>query len=106
METGAYLRELALLRFLFLSVIVAGKPPCGVITSHSKLSVFVLDDKIHQRVLLWELIAQTHTYIINAESDGHLALGSGLREVHGHLVVVVSDLGILSPDGSPRLVES
>ena len=47
-ETGADLRELALLRFLLLCVVVARQPPGGMVACHGKLGVLVLDDEVDQ----------------------------------------------------------
>ena len=105
-EARTYLGEPRLLRFLLLRVVVAGKPPCRVVAGHGKLGVLVLDDKIDEGVLLWKLIAQSHSLIIDTETDDHLALGCGLVEGHGQLVVAVAHLGHLPPDGFPSLVES
>ena len=67
----ANLRELGLLSLLLLRVVVARQPPCGMIASHGKLRVLVFDDEIVEEPLLWELIAETDTVVIDAEADQH-----------------------------------
>ena len=105
MEAGAYLREAAFLGFLLLSVVVSGQPPGGMVARHGELRVLILDDKVDERVLLGELIAQPHAVIVHAKADGHGALGRRLGQVHGQFVVVIADGGRLTPHRFPRLVE-
>ena len=76
-----------------------------MVARHGKLRVLFLDDEIHQVFLCRELVAQAHANVINAETDGYLPVRRRLEEVHGHLVVVVAYLAILSPYRRPRLVE-
>ena len=56
-------------------------------------------------MLLWELIAEAETVVVDAEAYDYFALLRGLRQRGGILVVMVADGGSLAPDGPPGLVE-
>ena len=67
-------REFGLLCLLLLGVVVAGQPPRRVVAGHSELSMFLLDKKIVQLLLLRELVTEADAVVVDAETDGHLAL--------------------------------
>ncbi len=90
---------------IFLSVVVAGNPPGGVVAGHGKLRILLLDGKVVEIRLCGEFIAKTHTVVVNAEAYHHEAVELRLGEFHGQLVVVVADLRLLAPHGLPGLVE-
>ena len=77
-----------------------------MIACHGKLGMLLLDDKIVQTFLLWELIAQAHTIIIYTETDGDVALRRSLVQVYLHLVIMVADGSGFAPYRLPGFVES
>ena len=105
LETLTDTRELGLLGYLLLSVIVARKPPCGMIASHRKLRALFLDDEIVQLLLLGELITESDTIVVDTETDDNLTFGGRLKQSGSKLVVVVTDGGCLTPYGFPGLIE-
>jgi hypothetical protein len=90
---------------ILLRIVVAGNPVGGMVGGHRKLGVLLLYHEIVERLLLRKLVAQSHAIVVNAETDGDVAVGGGLVQVDGHLVVVVADGCGLTPHGSPCLVE-
>ena len=91
--------------FILLCVVVARNPVGRVVASHGKLRVLLLDDEVVELLLLRKLVAQSHAIVVHAEAYGDVSLGGRLTQVHGHLVVVVSDGGRFAPHRLPRLVE-
>ena len=67
--------------------------------------MLVLDEEVVEFLLLWELIAQAHSVVVDAEADGDMPLGGILQQVDGQFVVMVADGGRLAPHGFPGLVE-
>ena len=84
---------------IFLSVVVAGDPPCRIVASHGHLCEFFLyPDGL--RVLLGEDIAECGTVVEYSEFHIHLyALAVGHGDSHG--IIVVADTVVLAPYGSP-----
>ena len=104
-ESSAYLRQLRLLCLLLLCVVIARQPPCRMVARHGKLRMLLLDKEIVERLLLWELIAKSHSLVVYTEAYDDVAVGGRLVEVHLQLVVVVAYLRPFAPHGSPCLVE-
>ena len=95
-----------------------------MVASHGKLRMFFFNEEIVQFLLLRELIAQSDTVIIHTEADddramtlierpaplfgilgSHLAVSILVVQGHGQLVVMVTDVAGLTPNGLPSLVE-
>ena len=93
------------LGLILLGVVVAGNPVGRMVARHGKLRVFLLDDEVVEVVLLGELVAQAHAVVVDAEADDDMAVARLLKEVDGHLVVVVADGRGLAPHGLPGLVK-
>ena len=104
-EARAYLGELRLLCLLLLRVVIAGNPPSRVVAGHGKLCVLFLYDEIIELLLLWKLIAQSHSFVIDPKADGHLPLAVRLVKVYCHLVVVIAYPARLSPYGIPCVID-
>ena len=90
---------------IFLGVVVARNPVCGVVSGHCELCVFLLDGEIHKVLLLRELVAKSHAFVVNAETYYDVAVEYRLRECHGHFVVVVADYALFAPYGNPVFIE-
>ena len=90
---------------MLLSVVVAGKPPCGVVASHCKLGVLFLNKEIVERFLLRELISQSKSLVIYSESDDDITVSRRLVEVNLQFVVIIANLRPFTPYGSPCFVE-
>ena len=69
-----YLRQPALLRLLLLCVVVTRQPPCYVVAGHGKLTALLLNEEVVQLALLGKLVAETDTFIVDAEADDDGAL--------------------------------
>ena len=77
-----------------------------MVTSKGELSQLLLDHEIAEVLLVWELITESETVIVETETESHLSVSRSLDEVHNKLVVVVADLSFLTPYRLPSLVES
>ena len=75
-----------------------------MVSRHCKLREFIGDYEIGHRLLVRELIAQAHSVVENAEADLHKPVAGSLPQGHSHFVAVVADLGLLSPNRIPGLV--
>ena len=105
MEASADFREFAFLRLLLLCVIVAGQPPRRMIARHGKLRVLFLDEEVVQRLLLGELIAQSHAIVVDPEANDDIAMGSRLVKIYLQFIVLIAYGGRLTPHGFPRFIE-
>ena len=101
----ADLTETRLCITVFLGVVITWNPPSHIVGGHGKLSLFFLHHEIDQLLLLWKLISESESIVVETETQHHRPFGSGLLECHRHLVVVVADGGLLAPNGLPCLVE-
>ena len=76
-----------------------------MVACHRKLRHLFLDEEIVELLLLGELITETDTVVIDAETDKDLAVVRRLRQGRRILVVLVADVLGLSPYGLPGLIE-
>ena len=65
---------------LLLGVIVAREPPGFMVACHRKLRALLFNEEIVKLWLLWELIAETDTVVINTEANQNGALCGRLLE--------------------------
>ena len=105
MEASADFREFTFLRLLLLCVIVAGQPPRRMIARHGKLRVLFLNEEVVQRLLLGELIAQSHAIVVDPEANDDIAMGSQLVKIYLQFIVLIAYGGRLTPHGFPRFIE-
>ena len=76
-----------------------------MVTCKSELSKFLLDYEIAEVLLIWELITEAETVIVETETDRHLLLRRSLYEIYQKLVIVIADFLFLTPDWFPCLIE-
>ena len=121
-EAAADFGEAGFLRHLLLGVIVAGQPESLVVAGHGKLGALLADEEIVEVWLLRELIAEAYAIVVDAEPDdnracvlpwGHLRIfpdgplaEERLPERGRILIIMVTDVAGLPPDGLPSLIES
>ena len=125
LRTLTNLRKFGFLRLLLLGIIIARKPPSGMIARHGKLGTLFLDNEVVQIFLLGELVAEPDTIIVYTETDDDVALqllypcticGRVVwapefvlpLHVQGYsqFVIVITNGSCFAPYGFPRLVES
>ena len=90
---------------VLLGVVVPGDPECRVVARHGKLRPLLADGEVGELLLLGKLVAESESFVVEAEADGHLAARFRLAERYGHLVIVVADRRLLAPDRLPLFVE-
>ena len=90
---------------IFLSIVITGNPPGGMIARHSKLGMFVLYHKVNQVLLLWKLITESYAIIIYTKTKVHITICSGLFQFNQQFVVVITNIFRLSPHRLPGFVE-
>ena len=76
-----------------------------MITCECKLSHLLLDHEVAELALILELVTESETIVIEAETDSHLSVCRSLDEVYEKLVVMVADLCLLTPHWFPCLVK-
>ena len=99
------LRETALCEIVLLGIVITRYPPSCMITCECKLSHLLLDHEVAELALIWELVTESETIVIEAETDSHLSVCRSLDEVYEKLVVMVADLCLLTPHWFPCLVK-
>ena len=92
--------------FVLLGVIIARKPPGGMVTGHGKLRALFLDDKIREVLLRGKLVAEAEAVVKQAEAQLDETVVGGLGQRHAKLVVMIANAAFLAPYGCPCLVES
>ena len=96
-------RQTALGIVIFLRVVVAGYPPCGVVAVHGELSVFLLYDEIIENPLLRKFVTESDTIVIYPETYIHFAVMLRLVETHQKFIVIVTDVTVFTPYRLPHL---
>jgi hypothetical protein len=76
-----------------------------MVSGKSEPCKLFLYDEVVKILLSRELIAEAESVVIETETDGHPAFCRGLHEVYEKFVVIVPDLGLLTPYRLPGLVE-
>ncbi len=76
-----------------------------MVACHRKLRMLLLDHEINQILLLRKLIAETHSVVVDPETDIHQTVSCSLLHLHKHLVVMVTYVAGLSPHRLPGLIE-
>ena len=99
-------RQTGLGVFILLGIVITRNPPGGMIARHGKFSTFFLDGKVVEIAFLRELIAQSYSIVINTEADVHITVCRILLQLYQHIIIMIADRLILSPNRSPGLIES
>jgi len=90
---------------VLLSVIVTGNPESGMVPCHSKLGMLLFDRKTVQTSLQRELITESQTVIIKAETDDDMTVLFLLFQPHSQLVVMIPYLCHFAPHGFPGFIK-
>ena len=90
---------------ILLCIVIAWNPEGRVVARHGKLGMFFLDDEVVEVLLQGEFVAEAQAVVEEAEAEDDVTVLCLLVERHSHLVVVVADFLLFSPDGLPGLVE-
>ena len=77
-----------------------------MIARHGKFSTFFLDGKVVETAFLRKLIAQSYSIVIDTETDVHITVGGILLQLYQHIIIMIADRLVLSPNRSPSLIES
>ena len=75
-----------------------------MIASHRKLCHLLTNQEIVEFLLLWEMIAEPDTLVVDAELDEYLTRRGILFQCRDKTVVTVTDSLGLSPHGLPSLI--
>ena len=99
-------RQTGLGVFILLGIVITRNPPGGMIARHGKFSTLFLDGKVVEIAFLRELIAQSYSIVINTEADVHITVCRILLQLYQHIIIMIADRLVLSPNRSPGLIES
>ena len=75
-----------------------------MVTRHRELRQFLLDAEIRKAVFERELIPEADTVVVHPETDIYIASRFLLAEGNEHLVVLVTDSRLFTPNRSPVFV--
>ena len=76
-----------------------------MVAVESELGKLLLYDEIAEVLLVWELITEAESVIIETETDAHLAVCACLNKVDKKFIVIIADLRLLTPYGLPSLIK-
>ena len=76
-----------------------------MVSSHGKLSHFILNDEIIELLLLRPFITESHSIIVNTEPEVHFTISGRLTQFQDHFVILIPDTVVFSPDRRPCFIE-
>lgn len=94
-------RERSLRPEILIGVIISGDAEEGMVIAEAELRFLRHKCKIIHFILKREFISEAYSIIEEAESDGEESFGMRRHEMNSQLAMVISDGGILTPDGGP-----